>query len=789
MPGLAVGVVKSVGGGAGGGSGISALTGDVTASGSGSQAATIAANAVTNAKAAQMAPNSIKCNATGSTANAADCTALPAVDISAGTVLATGSSLARTSAARAAEVFNVLDYCTTACTSTADQTAAILAMTTAVNAGSGNVEVRFPAGAFTFSNGGTPFTFTVNSVCLRGSGPGPTLIFVTGGAGVKWSQTVGGCLENVRFYATDAISTGSQVTLDRAQYFNVTNVETGGGLATGPFTGLEILTGFEIHVNNYVHSGTNATTGAAGALIHRFSSGSSNSSTIFFDNFDIVGSTQTGLTNAIVVENCDGCVFHTGHAGFTKTRGAGMLIQPQYAADKIAGLDVVGVDFDTVVNGVDFEPFAGSFTGANVAHKFTGVLFQNASLDGVVMNDPAVQNVVFTGSQVGGNNQNGFNIQAGTNISVIGGTFSNDNAGNLSASHINVGAVLGMVISGVAYNTGAGAHDVLYNVNIGSTANTVTIGPSSYQNGTANVNITAGATGIFQVSDMVGLTALFAAPPAIGGTTRAAGAFTALSQTTGLANSGPISFGSMSSAASPTQGVGIVNTGSPIYTDTSGTGGTIFEFDLNAPPSVKLETSTTTTYTNVYGWEFSTPTCSTGGGGTPTCGTLWALGSSGPVNFKDGIQTEGGPIQIGANSNFNINIGTGTDANAIVIGGGSNGVIINGNAAGSIKNTALISTGTKFTIAGTGCTPTTTTGGAATGLFTLATGPCTSVTVTINGATGLTAPTGWSCPAHDRTAPTVLIGGESSSSATTATFTIPAGAGTADVISYSCTGF
>ncbi len=71
------------------GSYITALTGDVTASGPGSVAATIANNAVTNAKAAQMAAHTFKGNNTGSTANSLD---LSATQLTAELNVMTGDS-------------------------------------------------------------------------------------------------------------------------------------------------------------------------------------------------------------------------------------------------------------------------------------------------------------------------------------------------------------------------------------------------------------------------------------------------------------------------------------------------------------------------------------------------------------------------------------------------------------------------------------------------------------------------------------------------------------------------
>lgn len=98
----------------------------------------------------------------------------------------------------------------------------------------------------------------------------------------------------------------------------------------------------------------------------------------------------------------------------------------------------------------------------------------------------------------------------------------------------------------------------------------------------------------------------------------------------------------------------------------------------------------------------------------------------------------------------------------------------------------IMSTGTKFTTSG--CSVSSTTGGATAGIFTLGANSCT-VVITMNGATGMTATNGWTCQAHDRTAIADLILGESSSTTTTASIVIPVTAGATDVISFSCEAF
>ena len=103
------------------------------------------------------------------------------------------------------------------------------------------------------------------------------------------------------------------------------------------------------------------------------------------------------------------------------------------------------------------------------------------------------------------------------------------------------------------------------------------------------------------------------------------------------------------------------------------------------------------------------------------------------------------------------------------------------------SNVGTQSVGTKFTT--TGCSISSTTGGATAGKFTLGANSCSAV-ITMNGATGLTATNGWSCHANDETTAagnTLLY--FSANSATTATLSVPATAGTTDVIDFACTAF
>jgi hypothetical protein len=263
------------------------------------------------------------------------------------------------------------------------------------------------------------------------------------------------------------------------------------------------------------------------------------------------------------------------------------------------------------------------------------------------------------------------------------------------------------------------------------------IGNSLNSTPVGNTTASTGAFTILSASSAVsgsGFSTYLASPPAIGGTAAAAGSFTTLSASSTVSGIGfstylasPPAIGGTSPAAVTTNqfkiggnisvasgvgsGMGML-TSSPVYTDSSGAGGTISEaliFDL---PQPTLETTTTTTYTNVTTWNIPAPTCSTGGGGTPTCGNLWSLTSGGAARFlgqitgTSGMNIFGGTVSLNASSNSAVNIATGTSSGLITVGNSSNTgkTVLAGIATGTNADFLCLSSGGIVLLQSSSCT-------------------------------------------------------------------------------------
>lgn len=196
--------------------------------------------------------------------------------------------------------------------------------------------------------------------------------------------------------------------------------------------------------------------------------------------------------------------------------------------------------------------------------------------------------------------------------------------------------------------------------------------------------------------------------------------------------------------------------------------------DANATPKVAFSVTRTAASTTISNMTF----------GNATDASSYTFASTGVATWS-GVMTSPG-YGLPASTTLVTNGMYRPAANTV--GFATNSVLrVSIDATGNLLATSgYFSGGTKFTT--TGCSVSSTTGGATGGTLTLGANTC-SVVITLGGASGSTAPNGWTCAAHDRTSPTTQIGGESSSTATTATISIPAGAGATDVISFSCTGY
>lgn len=455
----------------------------------------------------------------------------------------------------------------------------------------------------------------------------------------------------------------------------------------------------------------------------------------------VQGGTSSGATNGSTVTIQGGTGGTTGNGGATNinggasgtTSGTGGLLTLSGGTTSTGtggGVTVAGANAVSSGSGGTVAVTSGNGAGSNNGGNFTVTLGSGGGTSGT--GGAITMTAGTAGGGGSGNNGGNITLTAGAASGTAGSTGGQVSISAGSGSSAGAGAAGNAVIiaAGNAQGTGANAGGTLQ-LKSGNATGASNGGQISLLGGTTGTAISNGYANIALVGGNSGV----AIAPGIGSNTDTASVFIAGSTTSNAAVNGSDV---------------LIRGGAP-----GGNAGTV-------GGNVTLRA----------------------GGGALTNG-------NGNIIFGAYNTSNGQPSTI---FTFNGNTGAlGVNGNTY----GSTGQLLMSNsstAAPSWTNSvsavttfpAIISGGTKFTTSG--CSVSATTGGAAAGTFTLGANTCT-VVVTINGATGATAPNGWSCQAHDRTAPTVLIGGESSSTTTTASITIPAGAGATDVISFSCTGY
>jgi hypothetical protein len=334
--------------------------------------------------------------------------------------------------------------------------------------------------------------------------------------------------------------------------------------------------------------------------------------------------------------------------------------------------------------------------------------------------------------------------------------------GSTQCLHVNTSGV----VSGTGSDCGSGGSPAWSSVTAGSNTATLTMGTGG--------SLSPTGSGVISANEVNGATVPASA---------------ALVATNGLSQATAVSTGSgltiASATLSVTQAIN-AQTGTS-YTIASTDASKLLTFSNASAIAVTLPVATTTG----FGAGFAFDTENLGAGLvtiTPTTSTInGAATLTVAKNAGCSITSDGTNYQVSACTAL---AGTVTSvAETVPTGFSVSGSPITGSGTLAISYSGPVVGGTKFTEAPTGCTPSATAGGATAGTITLASGPCTSIVITMNGATGLTAPNGWSCNVHDRTASTIPAWGETSSTTTTATIPVPGAAGATDMLSFNCTGF
>lgn len=375
--------------------------------------------------------------------------------------------------------------------------------------------------------------------------------------------------------------------------------------------------------------------------------GVNNSADVHIANSIIRGQGSGQSCSPIWVQNADGIHVSNTHIGFAATANncADTVVQEVNTNDKVDNFffDNSVWDGQTQNYNVLMLPYAGAGvyvgSGSHGIH-FTGTGFTNSVIDGFADFDPNSGEITITGGKSRGNGCNGANFQAG-NIATIAGTEFYDNNGIAgTCGHIKIG---GPSVTITPSANVSASQTILTTstagLQIGMTCpacNSAYFSNTIYvQNWVSNTSITVSAPVTFTTAQLPSI--VFTPTPTnitvdngvIYGD-RSPNIVTAdILNYVGAGSGINLPYGP-ASIADP---VGTDLTGTyafigpltPIFTDLTANSTTITSAYGVADPIPNLEVTNSKTVSNFYARHFKDGTCSTGGGGTPTCTVKWAL--------------------------------------------------------------------------------------------------------------------------------------------------------------------
>jgi hypothetical protein len=435
-----------------------ALTGDVT-NVAGSLATTIAANAVTNAKLAQMAPATIKGNPLGSLANPQDMTGAQLTGListfgpaggshSRGVVPDPGSTAGlnrylrddATFALPSIYTFNVIDYGADP-TGAADSTAAVSNAFNAIPATGG--VLYFPAGVYKITA-----TITLNKpVTVLGDGWGISTIGNASSTLDTFIITAAARITNLRFFPIVARTAGTELKVQgAAQLVSIDEVTF-----VSCFNPISVLgSAGQVMISRCTARLTTATTGI-GIIFN--TTGAAN--TVCYVTMDAAAGSQPQagimVTNAadLQIIACD--LIHCGNA-LVFNPGNGQAATAVYCSETF---------FDNSLVGLLVQP---SGTGAVIRNNFVGCWFGSSTQQGIHIiagGATIVDGNDFIDAHIILNGSNGAQIEAGVkNTRFLGGEVAQNTGDGLqfNTSDFCVIGVRSGTTAGLTANTGWGVN-------------------------------------------------------------------------------------------------------------------------------------------------------------------------------------------------------------------------------------------------------------------------------------------------------------------------------------------